>query len=70
MAAKRVTVTQESPSGRNQQFRDERNGARMTRPEFVREIRTGHYPDYHVRVVNGVPTPVSNPDRSERNNLG
>ena len=28
------------------------------------------YPDYHVRNINHVPTPVSNPDRSTNNNLG
>ena len=70
MASKRVTVTRESETGRNQGFRDNRSGADMSRAEFVREIRAGNYPDYHTRVVNGVPTPVSNPDRSEGNNLG
>ncbi|MBA3716298.1 MAG: hypothetical protein H0W76_28230 [Pyrinomonadaceae bacterium] len=68
--AKRVTVTRESDSGRNQQFRDNRNGQQMTRPEFVRQIRQGNYSNYHVRNINGVPTPASNPDNSENNNLG
>jgi hypothetical protein len=67
--AKAVRVTQETDSGRNQRFHDNRTGHNMTRPEFVRQIREGNYPDYHVRIINGVPTPVSNPDRSENNNL-
>jgi hypothetical protein len=68
--AKRVSVTRESDSGRNQQFRDNRTGQQMSRPEFVRQIRQGNYPNYHVRKINGVPTPASNPDNSENNNLG
>jgi hypothetical protein len=42
----------------------------MTRAQFVNRINEGVYPKYHVRMVNGVPTPVSNPDGSENNNLG
>jgi hypothetical protein len=68
--AKRVSVTRESDSGRNLQYRDNRTGQQMTRPEFVRQIRQGNYENYHVREINGVPTPVSNPDNSENNNLG
>ena len=67
---KRVSVTRESDSGRNQQFHDNASGRSMTRAEFVRQIQSGNYDNYHVRRVNGVPTPVSNPDGSDRNNLG
>ncbi|MDQ3686044.1 MAG: hypothetical protein M3430_10655 [Acidobacteriota bacterium] len=67
--AKRISVTRESESGRNQQFRDNRTGQQMSRPELVRQIRQGNYDNYHVRNINGVPTPVSNPDNSENNNL-
>lgn len=70
MARKRVSVIDESASGRNQRFRDNYGGNEMSRAEFVREIKQGNYPRYHVRDVNGVPTPVSNPDSSENNNLG
>ena len=42
----------------------------MTRPQFVKEIEKGNYPDYHVRKVEGLKTPVSNPNRSEGDNLG
>jgi hypothetical protein len=67
---KRVTVTRESDSGRNQRFHDNYTGREMSRDEFVRQIRQGNYDNYHVRKINGVPTPVSNPDNSENNNLG
>jgi hypothetical protein len=66
---KRITVTQESESGRNERFRDNYTGRDMTRNQFVREINNGNYDNYHVRIINDVPTPVSNPDNSERNNL-
>lgn len=68
--AKTVRILDESDSGRNQRFVDTRTGREMTRPDFVRAIEAEQYPDYHVRVVNGVKTPVSNPDRSEENSLG
>jgi len=69
MAYKRVKVTQESDSGRNQQFHDNHSGADMTRAQFVRAIEQGSYQNYHVRNINGVKTPVSNPDGREGNNL-
>lgn len=64
-----VIVTQENDSGRNERFQDTKTRQEMTRPEFVKQIEQGKYPDYHVRKINGVKTPVSNPDRSENNNL-
>jgi len=67
--AKSVVVTIESDSGRNQKFHDNKSGKNMTRTEFVEQIEDGKFPDYHVRKVNGLNTPVSNPDRSEGNNL-
>ncbi len=67
--AKSVRVTKESDSGRNQQFHDDRSGKNMTRAEFVHQIRNGDFPDYHVRKVHGLDTPVSNPDGTEGNNL-
>jgi hypothetical protein len=70
MAKKSVRVTQESDSGRNQKFHDPKTGREMTRAQFVNEIEQGKYPGYHVREVNGVKTPASNPDKSEGNNLG
>lgn len=67
--AKSVVVTSESDSGRNQKFHDTKYGKNMTRAEFVQQIESGKYDDYHVRKINGLRTPVSNPDRSEGNNL-
>lgn len=67
---KRVSVTHESPTGRNTNFHDNFTGADMTRAQFIRQINNGNYENYHVRNINGVATPVSNPDASSRNNLG
>ncbi len=69
MTKKRVTVTKENNSGRNQKFHDNKTGADMSRAQFVKEIEGGKYEDYHVRKVNGLKTPVSNPDSSSDNNL-
>ena len=67
---KRITVIDEDNSGRNQRFRDNHTGSIMSRAEFVRLIEAGMYPNYHVRMVNGIKTPASDPDSSEDNNLG
>jgi len=69
MAKKRVTVTKESDTGRNQKFHDNRTGDDMSRPEFVKKIENGTYDNYHVRKINGIKTPVSNPDSTSDNNL-
>jgi hypothetical protein len=69
MARKRVTVTQENDTGRNLRFHDNYTGEDMSRPAFVRQIKEGNYPHYHIRTIHGVETPVSNPDGSEHNNL-
>jgi hypothetical protein len=70
MARKRVVVTSESSTGRNQKFRDNSTGREMTRSQFVRQIESGQYQNYHIRDINGVKTPVSNPDGKKNNNLG
>lgn len=67
---KRIVVTKESSSGRNTQFKDTKTGATMTRNQFVNKINSGVYKNYHVRNINGVKTPASNPDKSKNNNLG
>jgi len=69
MPMKRVSTTHESSTGRNIGFRDNHTGRNMSDKTFVREIKQGNYSNYHIRVINGVPTPVSNPDNSENNNL-
>ena len=66
----RIIVTRESDSGRNEIFHDNETGRNMNREQFVKSIELGHYEDYHVRTINGVKTPVSNPDKDDNNNLG
>ena len=66
---KRVSVTSESPTGRNERYHDNVTNRNMNREQFVRSIELGRYPDYHVRVINGIETPCSNPDHSTNNNL-
>ena len=68
--AKRISVTQESNSGRNQRFHDNYTGADMTRTQLVNKIENGVYDNYHVRIINNIPTPCFNPDKSINNNLG
>ena len=70
MGRQRVSVTKESNTGRNLGFHDNYSGTDMTRSQFVREINNGNYENYHVRNINGIPTPVSNPDSTRNNNLG
>ncbi len=70
MGRQRVSVTRESDTGRNERFHDNYKGTDMTRSQFVREINNGNYENYHVRNINGVQTPVSNPDSTRNNNLG
>ena len=70
MAFKRITVIKESDTGRNQRFRDNVTGREMTSRQFVSAIRRGDYSNYHVRTIGNTPTPVSNPDQKQGNNLG
>jgi hypothetical protein len=70
MGRKRITVIDESNSGRNIRFHDNYSNRNMSRAEFVSRIKAGQYENYHVRKINGVETRVSNPDKSENNNLG
>ena len=68
--AKPVIVIDESDTGRNRKFKDTNTGDEMTRAGFVKKINKGDYEGYHVRKVNGLNTPVSNPDCSTSDNLG
>lgn len=68
--AKRISVTKETETGRNERFRDNKTNKEMSRTELVSEIKKGNYENYHVRNIGGKDTPVSNPDKSENNNLG
>lgn len=62
------TISQNS-KGRNITFKDTKSGRYMTRQDFVKAIKAGNYPNYHVRNIHGILTPVSNPDKSKNNNL-
>lgn len=66
-STKSIKVTAETKTGRNTRFKTNR-GSR-TRQKLVQEIRAGKHKGYHVRIINGVATPVSNPDASKGNNL-
>ena len=68
--SKRIDVISENKTGRNERFRDNKTGTYMDRNQFVKKIENGTYSDYHIRKINGVKTPVSNPDKNKRNNLG
>ena len=70
MENKRVIVNRESETGRNETFHDTITGRNMNREQFVRAIENGKYDGYHVRTINGISTPCSNPDKSKGNNLG
>ena len=67
---KRLSVVKESPTGRNLTFRDNRTGLVGMGKVFVEKIPHGEYGKYHIRIINGIPTIVSNPDKSLANNLG
>ncbi len=65
----RLVVIQEDENGRNTHFQDTVTRRHLTRPQVVAAIEAGRYDNYHVRVINGVKTPCSNPDGKSRNNL-
>lgn len=68
MSNKKITVSYESPSGRNETFKV--GNGYLNRERLVKSIQNGNHPGYHVRNIKGVDTPVSNPDKSNKNNLG
>lgn len=68
--AKNVRSITQNSTGRNITFKDVSLGTKMTRSQFVAKIENNKYSDYHIRTINGIKTPCSNPDKSERNNLG
>jgi len=68
--AKNIRTIAQNSTGRNISFKDISSGIKMTRSQFVTKIENNKYNDYHIRTINGIKTPCSNPDKSERNNLG
>jgi len=68
--SKNIKVIKESNTGRNTKFYDPSKRKEMNKTEFVKEIKKGNYPNYHIRKINKINTPASNPDKSKNNNLG
>ena len=64
-----METIKETATGRNIKFLDRNNGQKMTRSQFVNKIENGQYQDYHISRINGLKTPVSNPDKNTNNNL-
>ena len=69
-AMPRIKVTRETETGRNIRFRDTKTNTEMSAEQLVKAIENGRYENLHVRKINGIKTPVSNPDKSKKNNLG
>ena len=66
---KPVVVLKEDDKGRNEVFFDLVKNAVLSREQFVSAIESGQYPAYTVKLIHGLPTPVSKPDGRETNNL-
>ena len=66
---KPIIVKEKSTTGRNIKFQNKYTGESMTLLQFIGAIKNSQYTGYHLRKVNGVETPVSNPDNKKRNNL-
>lgn len=67
--SKPLVVLEEGKKGRNLKFLDMISGEVMGRDTVVARIESGNYPNYTVKVINGISTPVSKPDGRETNNL-
>ncbi|MCB1201113.1 MAG: hypothetical protein KDK41_10740 [Leptospiraceae bacterium] len=70
---KRISVTKQTETGLNTEFRDNRTGQKMSRGELADKIEDGKAPGYHIqhkKVGNQtLRIPRSNPDKSTGNNL-
>ncbi len=66
---KRVSVTEESPTGRNTNFRDNETDEDLTLRKFI-DTFNKYCRKYHIRNIGGVKTPVSNPNGKKDDNLG
>lgn len=68
-----VIVIEKDEDGNNKRFKDINTGAEMTKNQFVKAIKkdeNGYQEGYHIRTINGVETPVSNPNSKKSDNLG
>ena len=68
--AKSVIVLKEGKTGRNEFFYDVLKKLVMTTEEFITLIEAGSYPEYAIKNLRGMPTPVSKSDSRGTNNLG
>ena len=69
---KQVKAIEQNSTGRNITFQNTGNHEIMSRAEFVGRIKkptSTYHKDYVVKIINGVETPVSRPDKSTNNNL-
>ena len=70
---KTVKAIEQTSTGRNITFQNTGNHEIMSRPKFVNRIKnplSEYHKYYTVKVINGIETPVSKPDKSINNNLG
>lgn len=66
-----LTVTKQSKTGKNTEFRNDQTGEIFSLAKVLSAIEKGKYPDYHpVKPSKGTKFVRSNPDRNKRNNLG
>lgn len=65
-----VIKIQENKSGANIEFLDVYKGIVLSKDDFIEAIRNGKYPNYSLKVVDGVEIPISKRDRFKFNNLG
>ena len=63
----KIKASRENKTGRNTHFLV--NGVEITRSQTVKFIKSNPNSGYHIRVVNGVETPASNPDNNTCNNI-
>jgi hypothetical protein len=59
----KIVKSSENSTGRNTKFE-------ISRAELVRQIEKNIHPELHIRVINGVKTPCSNPNNNLKDNLG
>jgi hypothetical protein len=67
-----VKCIKENDTGRNILFQNVGNHEIMNRSEFVSRIKnptSSYHDNYVVKIINGIETPVSKPDRCIKNNL-
>jgi hypothetical protein len=64
-----LRVLRESETGRDILYGDLNTYEEYTLPELVQRIEAGLYPNYHLRVINDIQTPVSNPNKIVADNI-